>query len=34
MTLPLDHDRELIASNVSEWLARHESKEMLRFITC
>ncbi|MGN6155318.1 MAG: GTP-binding protein, partial [Sphingomicrobium sp.] len=34
MTLPLDHDRELIASNVSEWLARHEAKEMLRFITC
>jgi bifunctional enzyme CysN/CysC len=34
MTLPLDHDRELIESNVSEWLARHEAKEMLRFITC
>ncbi len=34
MTLPLDHDRELIAGNVSEWLARHEAKEMLRFITC
>ncbi len=34
MSRPLDHDRELIATNVSEWLARHESKEMLRFITC
>jgi bifunctional enzyme CysN/CysC len=34
MSRPLDHDRELIASNVSEWLARHEQKEMLRFITC
>jgi bifunctional enzyme CysN/CysC len=30
----LDQDRELIATNVSEWLARHERKEMLRFITC
>jgi len=30
----LDQDRELIARDVSEWLARHERKEMLRFITC
>ena len=34
MARVLDQDRELIASNVSEWLARHERKEMLRFITC
>ncbi len=30
----LDHDRELVARDVSEWLARHERKDMLRFITC
>ena len=34
MARVLDQDRELIARDVSEWLARHESKEMLRFITC
>jgi bifunctional enzyme CysN/CysC len=30
----LEQDRELVARDVSEWLARHETKEMLRFITC
>jgi bifunctional enzyme CysN/CysC len=30
----LDHERGLVAENVSEWLARHERKAMLRFITC
>jgi bifunctional enzyme CysN/CysC len=31
----LDQDRELIASGgVSEWLERHQNKELLRFITC
>ena len=34
MARVLDQDRELIARDVSEWLARHEHKEMLRFITC
>lgn len=34
MSRPLDHDRDLIQSDVSAWLAQHESKEMLRFITC
>ncbi|MDQ3482398.1 MAG: GTP-binding protein, partial [Pseudomonadota bacterium] len=34
MARVLDQDRELIARDVSAWLARHESKEMLRFITC
>ena len=34
MTLPLDSDRELIRTDVATWLARHEAKEMLRFITC
>ena len=34
MARVLDQDRELIATNVSEWLSRHERKEMLRFITC
>ena len=34
MTLPLGHDRDLIRSDVSAWLAQHETKEMLRFITC
>jgi bifunctional enzyme CysN/CysC len=34
MSRVLEQDRELIARDVSEWLARHESKEMLRFITC
>jgi len=30
----LDNERELVARDVSGWLARHESKELLRFITC
>jgi bifunctional enzyme CysN/CysC len=34
MARVLDHERELVAENVSEWLARHERKSMLRFITC
>jgi bifunctional enzyme CysN/CysC len=34
MTLPLLHDRDLIERDVSAWLAQHEAKEMLRFITC
>ena len=34
MARVLDQDRELIARDVSEWLALHEHKEMLRFITC
>ena len=34
MSRVLDQERELVASDVSGWLARHESKEMLRFITC
>ena len=34
MSRVLEQDRELVARDVSEWLARHEQKEMLRFITC
>ncbi|QNM81809.1 sulfate adenylyltransferase subunit CysN [Sphingomonas sabuli] len=34
MVRVLDQDRELIARDVSQWLARHEAKQMLRFITC
>ncbi|HEU4810488.1 MAG TPA: sulfate adenylyltransferase subunit CysN [Sphingomicrobium sp.] len=34
MARVLEQDRELVARDVSEWLARHQSKEMLRFITC
>ena len=34
MARPLDHDRELIQNDVGAWLASHEAKEMLRFITC
>ncbi|HUG45718.1 MAG TPA: GTP-binding protein, partial [Sphingomicrobium sp.] len=34
MSRVLDQDRELIARDVSKWLARHEAKDMLRFITC
>jgi bifunctional enzyme CysN/CysC len=34
MSRVLEQDRELIGRDVSEWLARHERKEMLRFITC
>ncbi|HEX2802792.1 MAG TPA: sulfate adenylyltransferase subunit CysN, partial [Sphingomicrobium sp.] len=34
MARVLEHDRDLIARDVGEWLARHERKEMLRFITC
>ena len=34
MARPLDQDRELIRNDVGAWLAGHEAKEMLRFITC
>jgi bifunctional enzyme CysN/CysC len=34
MSRVLEQDRELIANDVAQWLARHEAKEMLRFITC
>jgi bifunctional enzyme CysN/CysC len=34
MTLPQVHDRDLIEKDVSAWLAQHEAKELLRFITC
>ncbi len=34
MSRLLDTERALVASDVSAWLARHERKEMLRFITC
>jgi bifunctional enzyme CysN/CysC len=34
MSRVLEQDRDLIARDVSAWLARHERKEMLRFITC
>jgi bifunctional enzyme CysN/CysC len=34
MSRLLDKERALVASDVSAWLARHEAKEMLRFITC
>ena len=34
MSRVLEQDRELIGRDVTEWLARHERKEMLRFITC
>ena len=34
MARPLDHDRELIRNDVGAWLAGHEAKELLRFITC
>ena len=34
MSRVLDQDRELVSRDVSEWLSRHQSKEMLRFITC
>ena len=34
MTLPGAHDRRLIERDVSAWLAMHEKKELLRFITC
>ena len=34
MSRVLEAERELVATNVSEWLAKHEAKEMLRFITC
>ncbi len=34
MVRVLEQDRELIATDVAAWLARHEAKEMLRFITC
>jgi bifunctional enzyme CysN/CysC len=34
MARVLDQDRALIESDVAAWLASHEAKEMLRFITC
>ncbi|HEY0164177.1 MAG TPA: sulfate adenylyltransferase subunit CysN [Sphingomicrobium sp.] len=34
MARVLDEDRETIRTDVSSWLAGHEAKEMLRFITC
>ena len=34
MARVLDEDRETIRTDVSAWLAGHEAKEMLRFITC
>jgi bifunctional enzyme CysN/CysC len=34
MSRLLEKERALVASDVSAWLARHEAKEMLRFITC
>ena len=34
MARPLDQARELIRDDVGAWLAGHEAKEMLRFITC
>ena len=34
MTRPLDHEHELIRGDVGAWLARHQSKALLRFITC
>ncbi|HEU5285593.1 MAG TPA: sulfate adenylyltransferase subunit CysN [Sphingomicrobium sp.] len=34
MARPLESDRGLIESDVGAWLAAHEAKEMLRFITC
>jgi bifunctional enzyme CysN/CysC len=34
LTLPQAYDRELIQQDVRAWLAQHERKELLRFITC
>ena len=34
MSRLLETERALVASDVSAWLARHERKQMLRFITC
>ncbi|HEU4704110.1 MAG TPA: GTP-binding protein, partial [Sphingomicrobium sp.] len=34
MARALDSDRDLIRSDVRSWLAAHEAKELLRFITC
>src|SRR5918994_7833425 len=34
MSRTLDHDRDLIRSDVRAWLAGHEAKELLGFITC
>ena len=34
MARVLEQDRALIESDVAAWLAGHEAKEMLRFITC
>jgi len=30
----MSHNSELIATNIEEYLAQHERKELLRFITC
>src|SRR5690606_12018633 len=30
----MSHQSELIASNIDQYLAQHERKELLRFITC
>src|SRR5690606_22569284 len=30
----MSHQSELIATNIDEYLAQHERKELLRFITC
>jgi bifunctional enzyme CysN/CysC len=34
MSHSLDSELDLIRTDVGEWLARHEAKELLRFITC
>jgi bifunctional enzyme CysN/CysC len=34
MSRSLDSELDLIRTDVGEWLARHEAKELLRFITC
>ena len=34
MARVLEEDRDVIRNDVSAWLAGHEAKEMLRFITC
>jgi bifunctional enzyme CysN/CysC len=34
VTLPQVHDRDLIQRDVGAWLQQHETKELLRFITC
>ena len=34
MSLPPGNDRDLVNHDVTAWLARHEAKALLRFITC